>query len=450
MNKSLVFLIVSLFCISRIFAQTPLSGTFSSDTIISNSLSPYLISTTITVNNGSTFEVEPGTIIYFDNSISIVVDNATLKLNGALNDSIQLLNNGTQWARISGQYANINVSYCIFKNANQMISANYGEIRMNNSRCENVTGGDAVALHYCDSVIIHDCNFAGIKNTGKIDCIDADAIHYGSMYNNIFTNWNDDAIDIGTGAYNVNIYNNYAENCNYGISVGENSVVSASRNLMVDNYGGLQSHTGSILTAYNNTIYNSLFGIQCYHGGTSNTGGTAYVRNTIFSTNIFSYHTQASSYIEISYSCSDTDTLPGIGNVFGYPLFADTLNNNFHLSLGSNCINTGDPNDPLDTNGNFIDIGAFEYYDTSTVVSRVKHDLNICLYPNPTSDYCVIEGNKIISVDIFDVSGKFLNSIYNKSESDFLILNLSQLNSGLYYIRIKSIDGAKVEKLIIE
>ncbi len=450
MNKNLLYILIFQFLFLSNFAQTPLSGTFSSDTVLQSSLSPYLMSTSITINSGATFDVEPGTIIYIENNASIIVSYANLNFNGEINDSIHLLNNTTKWSRISGDHANINISYCVIKHATQILSANYGEIRMDNSRCDSVTGGDVVAIHYADTVVVNDCNFAGIKNTAKIDCIDADGINYGLFYNNRFTNWNDDAIDIGTGATNVSIHHNYFENNDYGVSLGESSVASVYRNVMYEGTGGMQTHTGAVLTAYNNTVYKTYFGIQCYHGGTSNSGGTAYIRNTIFSNPDFcSIAVQPTSYVEVTYSCSEIDTMVGVGNIVGYPNFVDTANLDFHLFAGSICINAGDPSDPLDTNGNFIDIGAFEYYDTSSVSNEILENIDIKIYPNPTTGIFLIEGQNIKNIEIIDITGKTIKTLQGIQNFKAYKIDLGNNSKGIYFIRLIKEDCVIFKKVIL-
>jgi len=119
------------------------------------------------------------------------------------------------------------------------------------------------------------------------------------------------------------------------------------------------------------------------------------------------------------------------------------------LSLGSNCIDTGDPNDPLDTNGNYIDIGAFEFYDTTSVNSVINEVCYFRIYPNPAHEKFIIEGKDIERVDIYDISGKFVNSNYY-TDKNYVLLDVHQLKSGIYAAHIKSKSGYNIQKLIIK
>jgi parallel beta-helix repeat protein len=62
----------------------------------------------------------------------------------------------------------------------------------------------------------------------------------------------------------------------------------------------------------------------------------------------------------------------GTGNIDADPLFVDPVNGDFHLQAGSPCIDTGDPNSPLDPDGTPADIGAF-YFDQSTPTLSVTN-----------------------------------------------------------------------------
>jgi|GEM_PF-1256140 len=52
----------------------------------------------------------------------------------------------------------------------------------------------------------------------------------------------------------------------------------------------------------------------------------------------------------------------GLGMIDADPLFVNPINGDFHLQAGSPCIDTGDPNSPLDPDGTRADMGAL-YFD---------------------------------------------------------------------------------------
>ena len=59
----------------------------------------------------------------------------------------------------------------------------------------------------------------------------------------------------------------------------------------------------------------------------------------------------------------------GSGNINEDPLFTDSENGDFTLQFGSPCIDTGDPDSPLDSDGTRADMGAFEAILELTVYS---------------------------------------------------------------------------------
>jgi hypothetical protein len=65
--------------------------------------------------------------------------------------------------------------------------------------------------------------------------------------------------------------------------------------------------------------------------------------------------------VNFNYSCTP-DSLTGEGNITADPQFLWPMTDNFHLSAGSPCIDTGDPGEPPDPDGSRSDMGAL-YFD---------------------------------------------------------------------------------------
>jgi len=65
-----------------------------------------------------------------------------------------------------------------------------------------------------------------------------------------------------------------------------------------------------------------------------------------------------------TYSCVQ-DGWPGTGDISDDPMFVNATNSDFHLQPNSPCIDTGDPNSPLDPDSTRADMGAL-YFDQSS------------------------------------------------------------------------------------
>jgi len=86
------------------------------------------------------------------------------------------------------------------------------------------------------------------------------------------------------------------------------------------------------------------------------------------------------------------------------------------------------------------------------VVNNVKH---INVTPNPSESYTTfnisVTENQLISIEIFDLTGKIVDQIYNgtlQSGSHSINYNVSALNSGIYIYKINYGNNSKTGKLI--
>ena len=434
--------------ISTSLSQTVIPILIDSDMTLQLSESPYIATSSVTVSDGATLTIEPGVVVTFDNNIGLTI-NGKLKAIGGIGDSIRFTTSeaATQWNKISATNAKIEMDFTIIENAKGAISVYYDTLIIKNSRISNITGGDVIAVHYSDSVVIEDNILEGVLPSSKIDAIDCDGVEYCNISRNIFTNFEDDAIDIGTSANNVFINENIVINCDYGISVGENSNAIANRNVVYNSHGGLQTHSGATLTANHNTFYNCNYGIQSYHGGTANSGGIGVINNTIFSkSRLHDIVEQPTSELDVTYSCSDNELIDGEGNVLGDPLFVDTLLKDFHLQEGSICINAGDPSEPLDAQGNFVDMGAYEFEPSTNSVKNILN-ADVKVFPTIVDKEVTITTSSIqsLSVKISSLKGEILFSQkINSGER----INMSHFPKGIYLINIKGDNLNRVVKIV--
>ncbi len=77
---------------------------------------------------------------------------------------------------------------------------------------------------------------------------------------------------------------------------------------------------------------------------------------------------------------------------------------------------------------------------------------NINIYPNPASNFVTIETNNIIeNIYIYNTVGQIVgNSKFQNFKTSKVEINVSDLQSGIYFLNIKTENGNFVEKLIIQ
>jgi hypothetical protein len=157
---------------------------------------------------------------------------------------------------------------------------------------------------------------------------------------------------------------------------------------------------------------------------------------------LYSYHPlkmQAKNN-NVRYTLTNAD-VGGPGGSGGILLKIKTNDN---LTTNSTVLNNADVyfdyGNPLTTNNEetvFQNLG----------VNQNNIDSEVSIYPNPTNSVLNIKSsNEIKYFEIYDVSGRLIqSSLVNSLDS---IINISERSNGIYYLKVVTSEGIKVEKII--
>ncbi|MCQ2280484.1 MAG: T9SS type A sorting domain-containing protein, partial [Bacteroidales bacterium] len=74
---------------------------------------------------------------------------------------------------------------------------------------------------------------------------------------------------------------------------------------------------------------------------------------------------------------------------------------------------------------------------------------NLRIYPNPASDFVMVEGDALQQIQLFNMAGQMLNCIVLENAAQYQ-LSTAQLPAGAYLLRIATVDGEVAKMLIVE
>ena len=330
--------------------QSLLSETVSGTLTLSES--PYYVLNDVQTSGQVT--IEPGVEIIFVNDVSL---SGSFIAQGSEIDSIRFFNMNNQIDGVIINNGNSIFSYCAFDVATR---TNGGSLSIEHSGSFTITAENtSIDITYSEPTL------------NAYTCT-------GNITNNSFDDFSafDDCNDMFFGN---NVFNNL-------IVISESNNITFKKNLFLGNRNPNNwSRVFWVIRDTSVTIINNTFSEFDMAAGSSesetshiigiNDMGESFdidIRNNIFwnisdTTNACIIRNYYGSDITIEYNNIQGGfdevygpvTL-GSGNINEDPLFTDSENGDYTLQLGSPCIDTGDPDSPLDSDGTRADMGAFE------------------------------------------------------------------------------------------
>lgn len=383
--------------------QDALPAVIEKDTILSSEGSPYYIQQNLSINSGITLKISEGSQIIISGGVSIY-NNGRLVIEGSEEEKVLFTSDSpeTKWNYISN-WGSFFANHLMIRRGVRFITSSGDTLIIQNCDVAETYGGvgdDCIGVHDAKKVIIRNTSLTGNPDTGKTDAIDLDGISGDTITGNTINGYSDDGIDIGTGSSNIVIGENVIGNCDMAISIGENSTALIYRNLLTHSNAGIQSHTGAVVDAQQNTLYGNTYGIRAFHNtGETSSGGTIYVSNSIISNSVQGELIQVdNSEVNFEYNLTDLVLLSGTGNITGSPQFIDAANNNFNLSSTSEAIDAGNPDldkdgmdylvdvDDMDPDGSRLDLGAYPYFQSPVSFVEISPS-NLSLQLDPFGAY---------------------------------------------------------------
>ncbi len=444
--------------LTRVFAQTPVSGNQSGLWDLSGS--PYLITGQVTVPAGDSLIIQPGVQILFQGNYRFRV-NGYLRAVGSESDSIWFMPDSgvSAWGglRFTDASPGSELAYCHFSHGHAT-----GDWPDNSGGGVSLWSTDVTIRH---SVFLHNSAdhhggglFCWNANPLVEDCrfSDNSAVYDGGAIYLYFSGGTFNRCEI---SYNNTGYHGAALCCESAYTP------RFFRCLMHHNQAGTQA--GGVQANLSELI---LTNCTVASNGTAGWGGGIYLSYTnLYLTNSIVWGNTGYGneiYLDIMgqasvYYSDVPGNFGGTGNLNSNPMFTQPAAGDFRLSAGSPCIdsgtaflvNNGDTLVALDStqySGSAPDMGALEYEDPSELPHGNPLPAQFSLmanYPNPfnpgtTIPFTVPAGGEKqtqITLQIFDPLGRIVATLVNGPlpPGEYRIFwNAGEAPAGMYFYRL--------------
>lgn len=393
-------------------------------------------------------------------------------------DGAQISNaNGGNGAAIRYQANNLRVVNCKFMNCQNGILEGHASVNSSNviieaSEFENngyQLANDPTYSGYehnmyisasTDTLLVQNCYFHDPR--GQANSLKTRAQRSYILYNLIdeaagYGSWE---INIAQGGLNIimgNVIIQGPSSANHGI-IGYDAALNVLEdfyfinNTVINKYQGNANffHTAPASGINTYKIYNNIF--ASVSGATNSlfSGNTPLALDTSANITVSDYLTFGfRDPFNNDYSLTST-ALPAIntganaGNATtGYSLIPMNQYQSFSTALLLRSIFAG-----------VIDIGAYEFENTTGFESENTTNSDWQVYPNPTTGTIYIGGNSmasgIVKVELYNSLGQEIFKSEIRSAQDRVIIRVPELLSGIYFVKIEANAKCLVKKLIIK
>ena len=256
-----------------------------------------------------------------------------------------------------------------------------------------------------------------------------------NLFNNLF---------LETG-HPVSIYtdsvicsNNLFYNCTSPVSIYED------RNPVIDNNIFVGNH-------------NALAFINCYANQTRVRYNCFWNNEGDFTSSFGSLPPFIGELSQLNYN---NDSCDFYYNIFVYPAFTDTLNNDFHLTELSPCIDAGNPESSFDPDLTIADIGPYYFYHITSINDNYADNLEFFrVFPNPAGSdiniaYKLKPDTKAVDVrlKVFDLNGsEIISEGFHGQTMLSLRLSNNNISYGTYFFVLELENKTvAIEKVIVK
>lgn len=206
----------------------------------------------------------------------------------------------------------------------------------------------------------------------------------------------DEGIDFNSSAKVIVRYSFISHILDKGLSVG-NASHTEFFGIQITHCGdaAIGAKDNSVVIVNKCTLFRNTIGLLGYTKNEGQGGGNITASNLIISESIdVSYSEDANSDLNISYTLSDTDQIPGTGNLENLPQFTNPNNFDFSLTENSPAIDAGDPSSALDPDGTRADIGAIYYNHGTESIGLIISEIHY---------YPLISGSENIGYEFIEI-----------------------------------------------